>query len=67
MTRFPIEEFSSLQTPFYFYDLKLLDRTLKEIKRTARDSRFKVHYAIKANANPAYSDIYRRPASVSTV
>ena len=52
MTRFPIEEFSSLQTPFYFYDLKLLDRTLKEIKRTARDSRFKVHYAIKANANP---------------
>lgn len=52
MTRFPIEEFEQLQTPFYFYDLKLLDRTLKEIKRTARDSRFKVHYAIKANANP---------------
>ena len=52
MTRFPIEEFESLQTPFYFYDLKLLDRTLKEIKRTARDPRFKVHYAIKANANP---------------
>lgn len=52
MTRFPIEEFENLQTPFYFYDLKLLERTLKEIKRTARDPRFKVHYAIKANANP---------------
>ena len=52
MTRFPIEEFTSLQTPFYFYDLKLLERTLKEIKRTARDPRFKIHYAIKANANP---------------
>ncbi len=52
MTRFPIEEFELLRTPFYFYDLRLLDRTLKEIKRTARDPRFKVHYAIKANANP---------------
>lgn len=52
MIRFPIEEFENLQTPFYFYDLKLLERTLKEIKRTARDPRLKVHYAIKANANP---------------
>lgn len=52
MTRFPIEEFESLRTPFYFYDLRLLDCTIKEIKRTARDPRFKVHYAIKANANP---------------
>lgn len=52
MTRFPIEEFKTLQTPFYFYDLNLLDQTLSEIKRTARDPRFKVHYAIKANANP---------------
>lgn len=52
MTRFPIDEFKALQTPFYFYDLKLLDQTLNEIKRTARDPRFKVHYAIKANANP---------------
>ena len=52
MTRFPIEEFSSLKTPFYFYDLRLLERTVKEIRRTARDPRFKVHYAIKANANP---------------
>ncbi len=46
MTRFPIEEFSSLQTPFYFYDLKLLDRTLKEIKRKPRVSRIIVHHAI---------------------
>ncbi|MDE6116725.1 MAG: alanine racemase, partial [Duncaniella sp.] len=52
MTRFPIEEFKGLQTPFYFYDLALLDNTLSEINRAARDPRFKVHYAIKANANP---------------
>lgn len=52
MVRFPVSEFKELPTPFYFYDLSLLDRTLAEIKRTARDPRFKVHYAIKANANP---------------
>lgn len=52
MTRFPLQEFRDLATPFYFYDLHLLERTLAEIKRTARDDRFKVHYAVKANANP---------------
>lgn len=52
MSRFPVTEFKELNTPFYFYDLSLLDRTLAEIKRTARDEQFKVHYAIKANANP---------------
>ncbi len=52
MARFPISEFRELPTPFYFYDLSLLERTLAEIKRTARDPRFKVHYAVKANANP---------------
>ncbi len=52
MTRFPVAEFNDLSTPFYFYDLALLDRTLAEIARTSRDERFKVHYAMKANANP---------------
>ena len=52
MTRFPVAEFNDLSTPLYFYDLALLDRTLAEIARTSRDERFKVHYAMKANANP---------------
>lgn len=52
MTRFPVEEFAQLPTPFYFYDLKLLDHTLRELRRAARDPRYHVHYAIKANANP---------------
>lgn len=52
MTRFPLQEFRDIATPFYFYDLNLLDCTLSEIKRTARDDRFRVHYAVKANANP---------------
>lgn len=53
MTRFPLGEFKDLTTPFYFYDLALLDRTLAEVKRASRDERFHVHYAMKANANPA--------------
>ena len=57
MTRFPIADFKELRTPFYFYDLSLLDRTLNEIRRTARETRFRVHYAIKAYA---YQALLRR-------
>lgn len=39
-----------IKTPAYYYDLSLLDRTLTDVKRAAGD--FKVHYAVKANANP---------------
>ena len=60
MTRFPIADFKELRTPFYFYDLSLLDRTLNEIRRTARETRFRVHYAIKANANQALLRRIRR-------
>lgn len=49
-TEFPLTEFESLQTPFYFYDLDLLDRTLDAIKEHM--SNFHVHYALKANSNP---------------
>lgn len=53
MTRFPLNEFKELTTPFYYYDLALLDRTLAEVNRASRDDSFHVHYAMKANANPA--------------
>ena len=50
---FPMEEFASVRTPFYFYDLPLLQKTLDEVKRAAAVSPdFHVHYAIKANFNP---------------
>lgn len=49
MTRFPIERFGQAPTPFYFYDLALLRRTLAEVKATAGN--YCVHYAVKANAN----------------
>lgn len=52
MSQFPINEFTQLRTPFYYYDLTLLNNTLKEIKKYAANSNYHVHYAIKANANP---------------
>ncbi len=49
---FPIAEFRSLQTPFYYYDIELLNRTLDIVKAEAGKYNYHVHYAVKANANP---------------
>lgn len=41
-----------MNTPFYYYDMRLLDATLAAVKSAiAPDSSFKVHYAVKANAD----------------
>lgn len=50
--KFPIDRFQSLKTPFYYYDIDLLNRTISEAKKQADDPRFHIHYALKANANP---------------
>jgi diaminopimelate decarboxylase len=47
-----IEKFRDLQTPFYYYDLEILNSTLSTLKKESENSGFKVHYAVKANANP---------------
>lgn len=52
MIRFPIDEFRNRTTPFYYYDISLLRKTLEAIKEALPEDRYKVHYAIKANANP---------------
>ena len=50
---FPAERFEGLDTPFYYYDFKLLEKTLDELDaRLARNPSFVVHYAVKANFNP---------------
>lgn len=52
-TKFPIERFGEASTPFYYYDMELLDQTLAKIKQSTSRYGFNVHYAMKANANPA--------------
>ncbi|WP_045690088.1 diaminopimelate decarboxylase [Hymenobacter sp. AT01-02] len=38
-------------TPFYYYDLALLDQTLTALQAAAQPGNFQVHYALKANFN----------------
>ncbi|MBQ1937782.1 MAG: diaminopimelate decarboxylase, partial [Bacteroidales bacterium] len=50
---FPIENFKDLRTPFYYYDLGLLSRTLDEVRRQlSQHPDYHMHYAVKANFNP---------------
>ncbi len=46
-----IAAFSLKETPFYYYDLALLQRTLDLAKTAADQHGFHVHYALKANFN----------------
>jgi len=46
-----IAQFAELETPFYHYDLGLLQRTLNSCVDAAQAHDFHVHYAMKANFN----------------
>jgi diaminopimelate decarboxylase len=46
-----IESFQSLKTPFYFYDMNLLDRTIDQVKEHGQSKGYHIHFAIKANYN----------------
>lgn len=51
---FPVEKFNSIQTPFYYYDKALLQQTLDAINaEVGKYEGYKVHYAVKANVDPA--------------
>ncbi|MEG1634223.1 MAG: diaminopimelate decarboxylase [Rikenellaceae bacterium] len=43
--------FSTLKTPFYYYDMPLLHSTLKKVKEESEKYDFQIHYAVKANAD----------------
>ena len=49
---FPIDKLKALPTPFYYYDVKLLQDTLDMVKNEAGKYGYHAHYAVKANANP---------------
>ncbi len=42
---------STQPTPFYLYDMELLEKTLDEALHQANRYDFKIHYALKANSN----------------
>lgn len=49
---FDIKLAENLRTPFYYYDKRLLGRTLDEVNKCIAGKPVKVHYAVKANGNP---------------
>ncbi|TAJ13418.1 diaminopimelate decarboxylase [Marinilabiliaceae bacterium JC017] len=51
LSKTKIAELSNVQTPFYYYDMDLLDQTLNSVKKESDAYGYKVHYAVKANAN----------------
>ena len=46
-----LQKFQSLPTPFYYYDMELLENTIDTAKREADKYGFHLHYAVKANFN----------------
>ena len=47
-------------TPFYFYDLNILDATLQAIQQAIENKPYVVHYALKANADKRILDRIRK-------
>ncbi len=54
-----INKLGRIDTPFYYYDLKLLRNTLEVVKEEAGRYNYKVHYAFKANANDRILNVIR--------
>ena len=54
-----IASFQQLETPFYYYDLSVLEATLKALNKAVKGKPYHVHYAIKANANDKVLEVIK--------
>lgn len=59
-TKSTIHKFRELTTPFYYYDIPLLKKTLQRVSEEAGKYDYHVHYAVKANANDEILKIIRK-------
>ena len=48
---FPLDKIQSLSTPFYYYDMELLNSTILAVKKQTEKHGYHMHYAFKANSN----------------
>lgn len=55
-----IKKFNSTPTPFYYYDLDLMNRTIDALKKESEKYGYRVHYALKANANDRILSIIQK-------
>ena len=54
------ERLHGIPTPFYLYDMELLERTLEALTRASARHGYEVHYALKANFEPRICELVRR-------
>ena len=59
ITRDAIEVFKTIETPFYYYDVDLLKKTLDIYTSQINKYGYKAHYAMKANANDHILEIIK--------
>jgi diaminopimelate decarboxylase len=52
ITASAISAFQSIETPFYYYDMELLKKTLDIYTSQIKKYGYHAHFALKANANP---------------
>ncbi|MBI2269583.1 MAG: diaminopimelate decarboxylase [Bacteroidetes bacterium] len=57
-----VQKFGSRTTPFYYYDLEVLKRTLDKLSAESKKYGFVVHYALKANTNDRVLSTIRKYA-----
>ncbi len=60
ITKEDIGRFEVCPTPFYFYDLALLDRTVRRAKQAAEKHGYILHFAMKANAIDPVLNVMKR-------
>lgn len=51
LTTNSLQQFKHIPTPFYYYDLELLEKGLTELIVAGNKYNYKIHYALKANVN----------------
>lgn len=54
-----IHKFRKLPTPFYYYDVSILEKTLQCVSEESGKYGYQIHYAVKANANDKILKIIR--------
>ena len=46
-----VDHFRSIETPFYYYDIALLQKTIRRAQEALGKGPYQIHYAFKANSN----------------
>ena len=60
LSRQVADKLAKYETPFYLYDIELLNQTLESLMSIANKYSYKIHYAIKANYDARLLQIIRK-------